>query len=188
MDQGSNKNHSPAYNFAPTVTKFCVKWEGLSLPHDTKFGNCRCEIVDSRAFPSWFLIHGSSWSGLIKEEPGFIRHYLGMTSLILKWLDQLLSTKHKTIWCYIESFGLTIYIDIYVDFKSSCLTYTCCVKCVSFDSMGLAIAAMRRDRVPSNLLVWMFFFRCYHVWYAYAYIFVYVSSWLARFVSGHSVC
>ena len=70
MDQGSNKNHSPAYNFAPTVTKFCVMWEGLSLPHDTKFGNCRCKIVDSRAFPSWSLIHGLRWSGLIKAEPG----------------------------------------------------------------------------------------------------------------------
>ena len=70
VDQGSNKNHSPAYNFAPTVTKFCVMWEGLSLPHDTKFGNCRCKIVDSRAFPSWSLIHGLCWSGLIKAEPG----------------------------------------------------------------------------------------------------------------------
>ena len=70
MDQGSNKNHSPAYNFTPTVTKFCVMWEGLSLPHDTKFGNCRCKIVDSRAFPSWSLIHGLRWSGLIKAEPG----------------------------------------------------------------------------------------------------------------------
>ena len=70
VDQGSNKNHSPAYNFAPTVTKFCVMWEGLSLPHDTKFGNCRCKIVDSRAFPSWSLIHGLRWSGLIKAEPG----------------------------------------------------------------------------------------------------------------------
>ena len=69
VDQGSNKNHSPAYNFAPTVTKFCVMWEGLSLPHDTKFGNCRCKIVDSRAFPSWSLIHGLRWSGLIKAEP-----------------------------------------------------------------------------------------------------------------------
>ena len=72
MDQGSNKNHYRAYNFAPTVTKFCVMWEGLSLPHDTKFGNCRCEIVDSRAFPSWSLIHGLRWSGLIKAEPGFV--------------------------------------------------------------------------------------------------------------------
>ena len=70
MDQGSNKNHSPAYHFAPTVTKFCVMWEGSSLPHDTKFGNCRCEIVDSREFPSWSLIHGLRWSGLIKAEPG----------------------------------------------------------------------------------------------------------------------
>ena len=66
MDQGSNKNHSPAYNFTPTVTKFCVMWEGLSLPHDTKFDNCRCKIVDSRSFHSWSLIHGLRWSGLIK--------------------------------------------------------------------------------------------------------------------------
>ena len=79
VDQGSNKNHSPAYNFAPTVTKFCVMWEGLSLPHGTKFGNCRCKIVDSRAFPSWSLIHGLRWSGLIKAEPGF--HVLHVTSL-----------------------------------------------------------------------------------------------------------
>ena len=70
MDQGSNKNHSPAYNFTPTVTKFCVMWEGLSLPHDTKFGNCRCKIVDSRSFHNWSLIHGLRWSGLIKVGPG----------------------------------------------------------------------------------------------------------------------
>ena len=42
----------------------------ISLIHDTKFGNCRCKIVDSRVFPIWSLIHGSSWSGLIKAEPG----------------------------------------------------------------------------------------------------------------------
>ena len=70
VDQGPNKNHSPSYNFAPTVTQFCVMWEGLSILHDTKFGNCRCTIVDSRAFPSWSLIHGLCWSGLIKAEPG----------------------------------------------------------------------------------------------------------------------
>ena len=69
MDQGSNENHSPVNNFVSTVTKFCVLWEGLSLPHDTKFGNCRDKIVDSRAFLSWSLIHGSSWSGLIKLGP-----------------------------------------------------------------------------------------------------------------------
>ena len=69
VDQGSNKNNSPAHNFAPTVTKFCVMLEGLSLPHDTKLGNCRCKIVDSRAFPSWSLIHGLRWSRLIKAEP-----------------------------------------------------------------------------------------------------------------------
>ena len=80
MDQGSNKNHSPAYNFTPTVTKFCVMWEGLSLPHDTKFGNCRCKIVDSRSFHSWSLIHGLRWSGLIKVGPGILSQFsLGVT-------------------------------------------------------------------------------------------------------------
>ena len=69
-DQGSTDNHSPVNNFAHTVTKCCVMWEGQALPHNTKFGNCRDKIVDSRAFPSWSLIHGSSWSGLIKVEPG----------------------------------------------------------------------------------------------------------------------
>ena len=70
MDQGSNENQSPVNNFAPTVTKFCVMWEGQALPHDPKFGNCRDKIVDSRLFLSWSLIHGSSWSGLIKVGPG----------------------------------------------------------------------------------------------------------------------
>ena len=57
---------------APSVTKFCVMRAGQALPHDTKFGNCRDKIVDSRAFLSWALIHGSSWSGLVKVGPGFI--------------------------------------------------------------------------------------------------------------------
>ena len=72
MDQLSNENHSPVNSFAPTVTKFWVMWEGQALPHDTKFGNCRDKIVDSRAFLSWSLIHGSSWSGLIKVGPGLL--------------------------------------------------------------------------------------------------------------------
>ena len=79
MDQGSNKDHSPINNFTPTVTKFCVMWEGQALPHDTKFGNCRDKIVDSRAFLSWSLIHGSSWSRLIKAEPGL--------QMMLQWRD-----------------------------------------------------------------------------------------------------
>ena len=70
MDQGSTKKYSAVHNVAPTVTKFCVMWEGLSLPHDTKFGNCRGAIVDRRVIFIWSLIHGSSWSGLIKVGPG----------------------------------------------------------------------------------------------------------------------
>ena len=69
MDQGSTKKRSAVHNFVPTVTKFCVMWEGLSLPHDTKFGNCRGEIVDRRMVFIWSLIHGSGWSRLIKADP-----------------------------------------------------------------------------------------------------------------------
>ena len=72
MDQGSTKKRSAVHNFVPTVTKFCVMWEGLSLPQDTKFGNCWDEIVDRRVIFIWSLIHGSSWSGLIKVGPGVI--------------------------------------------------------------------------------------------------------------------
>ena len=48
-------------------------WVGQALPHDTKLGNCRCEIVGRRIIFIWSLIHGSSWSGLIKVGPG-VRH------------------------------------------------------------------------------------------------------------------
>ena len=82
MDQGSNKNRSPINNFTPTVTKFCVMWEGQALPHDTKFRNSRGKIVDSSTFCSWSLIHGSSWSGLIKAEPGIT----GPFSLAFFWM------------------------------------------------------------------------------------------------------
>ena len=70
MDQGSTMKRSAVHNFVPTVTKFCVMWEGQALPHDTKFGNSRCEIVGRRVIFIWSLIHGLRWSGLIKAEPG----------------------------------------------------------------------------------------------------------------------
>ena len=47
-------------------------WEGQALPHDTKFGNSRCEIVGRRVISIWSLIHGLRWSGLIKAEPAEI--------------------------------------------------------------------------------------------------------------------
>ena len=72
MDQGSTMKRSAVHNVAPTVTKFCVMWEGQALPHDTKFGNSRCEIVGRRVIFIWSLIHGLRWSGLIKAEPGWL--------------------------------------------------------------------------------------------------------------------
>ena len=74
LGQGSTKNHSPVNNFAPTVTKFYVMWEGQALPHDTKFRNCRDKTVEGRTVPNWSLIHGSSWSGLIKVGPERCAH------------------------------------------------------------------------------------------------------------------
>ena len=53
MDQRSNRKRSAVHNFARAFTKFCVMWEGLSLPHDTKFHNCRGEIVDRRMIFIW---------------------------------------------------------------------------------------------------------------------------------------
>ena len=92
MDQGSNENHSPVNNFVPTVTKFCVLREGQALPQDTKFGNCRDKIVDSRTFISWSLIHGSSWSGLIKLGPG--------NSLVPSLPEPMLTQIYVAICCH----------------------------------------------------------------------------------------
>ena len=99
MDQGSTMKRSAVHNFAPTVTKFCVMWEGQALPHDTKFGNSRCEIVGRRVIFIWSLIHGLRWSGLIKAEPGQLHHsaavllWFGAASTSLWWKCVLL------MWC-----------------------------------------------------------------------------------------
>ena len=85
MDQGSTMTPSAVHNFAPTVTKFCVMWEGQALPHDTKFGNSRCEIVGRRVIFIWSLIHGLRWSGLIKAEPGDARPSSATLPIITFW-------------------------------------------------------------------------------------------------------
>ena len=66
MDQGSNRKHSAVHNFASTVTKFCVMWEGQALPHDTKFSNCRQEsdfylILDPWIKLIWFDKSRARW-------------------------------------------------------------------------------------------------------------------------------
>ena len=54
-------------------TILSLQLQGLSLPHDTKFGNRRGEMFDRRVIFIWTLIHGSSWSGLKKVGPGWIK-------------------------------------------------------------------------------------------------------------------
>ena len=107
VDQGSNRKHSAVHNFAPTVTKCCVMWEGQALPHDTKFSNCRCEIVGRRVIFIWSLIHGSSWSGLIKAEPEqrilvhkseqpTARLYSNISPIV--WLSKTMEY-YNNLWC-----------------------------------------------------------------------------------------
>ena len=102
MDQGSTRKRSAVHNFAPTVTKFCVMWEGQALPHDTKFGNSRCEIVGRRrVIFIWSLIHGSSWSGLIKVGPNHHNHFV--FSIIFLWIRPLIQAcrqQHYFIFCH----------------------------------------------------------------------------------------
>ena len=97
--QGSTRKCSAVHNFAPTITKFCVMWEGLSLPHDTKFGNCREEIADRRVIFIWSLIHGSSWSGLIKVGPGQNRRRCLQDMWWLPILDTGIK-EHKPLYMY----------------------------------------------------------------------------------------
>ena len=68
---------------------------GRDKPSHTthKFGNSRCKIVGRRVIFIWSLIHGSSWSGLIKVGPGAIRFQgcLFLTSGL--WRGWLLKNK-----------------------------------------------------------------------------------------------
>ena len=45
MDQGSNENHSPVNNVAPTVTKFCVMTQNL-VTVGTKLWTAERFLVD----------------------------------------------------------------------------------------------------------------------------------------------
>ena len=113
MDQGSNRKHSAVHNFAPTVTKFCVMWERQAFPHDTKFSNCRCEIVGRRVIFIWSWIPGSSWSGLIKAEPGLLPWNWGNQPLYIIYIWLLRNNHHKmsAITTYYHSEGSTITKD-----------------------------------------------------------------------------
>ena len=100
MDQGSTRKRSAVHNFSPTVTKFCVMWEGQALPHDTKFGNGRCEIAGRRVIFICSLIHGSSWSGLIKAEPEsrFSKYLLDCGNNALIMCGYGLESWDQTMW------------------------------------------------------------------------------------------
>ena len=117
MDQGSTRKRSAVHNFAPTVTKFCVMWEGQALPHDTKFGKSRCEIVGRRVIFIWSLIHGSSWSGLIKVGPGRLIYVCitrpqWVNSTLSVWLDW-----HGRLWIIIMTIIWTNITQSYLNCK-----------------------------------------------------------------------
>ena len=124
MDQGSTRKCSAVHNFAPTVMKFCVMWEGL--PHDTKFGNCRGEIVDRRMIFIWSLIHVSGWSGLIKAEPNALsftkiwkrlpHHHIHPTYHYNLFFDWCLF--HDCYWECVSSSRSTIAVMVHIYCRS----------------------------------------------------------------------
>ena len=87
------ENPTTIYNFAPTLTKFYVTWEGLSIPHVIKFCNCRCKIVDSKAFPRSPLIHRSSYANFIQMRPGFLAYHA-----ITSFYKAKLANPYTFIW------------------------------------------------------------------------------------------
>ena len=109
MDQGSTWKRSAVHNFPPTVTKFCVMWEGQALPHDTKFGNSGCEIVGRRMIFIWSLIHRSSWSGLIKVGPGGISNSTRKHSHANSVLGRILEMRISVQTCILIAFNENSY-------------------------------------------------------------------------------
>ena len=141
MDQGSNRKHSAVHNFAPTVTKFCVMWEGQALPHDTKFSNCRCEIVGRRVIFIWSLIPGSSWSGLIKAEPGW------KILLLCIYIDKY-HWRRSQCW-YLQGEAFVLYISKVKQSKPTSRKY----------SMNYTnLKKLPRDLVCTNFGLGFFFF------------------------------
>ena len=74
--------------------------------HMTQNCNCRGKIVDSTAFPSWSLIHRSSWSSLIKVGPGLLIWATMLMGLccadwtffseeVVKQLKEITHTRHQ---------------------------------------------------------------------------------------------
>ena len=81
------------YNFASTVMKFYVTWS--SLPLSTKSCNCMDITVNSWAFPSWSLIQGWIWSGLLKAEPS--DKYCSFNSLWLSGVNSIIYILVSTV-------------------------------------------------------------------------------------------
>ena len=123
MDQGSTRKRSAVHNFAPTVTRFCVMWEGQALPHDTKFGNSRCEIVGRRVIFIRSLIHGLScepfyplyecWQNLsvvflYQPHHGRLRKVLETSvcglPCLFSWISHEYTDKYKPRYSFVSNF------------------------------------------------------------------------------------
>ena len=74
------------------------------------------KIVDSRAFPIWSLIHGSSWSGLIKVGPVGVRSQVNIKyGIKLVPMDYLVTGVGKV---YSSQMRSTIFFANYVTLNS----------------------------------------------------------------------
>ena len=103
IDQGCNKNHSSVNSFALTVTVVSCGWAG----------NCRGNIVVSRASPGWSLIHGLSGSGLIKAEPCKQNVYRCSTKKHMYLFWCIVQDIHDRQVCLFHC--VTLYLRLYED-------------------------------------------------------------------------
>ena len=87
MNQGSIRKSSANYSLFHTITKLCDVWEVHFLPHDTTCCNCSSKVKSRIITFNWLLIHGFTWSGVLKMSLfilflGFaVAHHLSAASI-----------------------------------------------------------------------------------------------------------
>ena len=155
MDQGSTRKRSAVHHLTPTVTKFCVMWEGQALPHDTKFGNSRYEIVGTIVIFIWSLIHGLYWSGLIKAEPGLTEIKAWISNYIHQFMWDMITHPRPNFsywkWIHVLYYVWRMCIGGYL-VSGGCLGYSLTVNIWKYDVI-LADSVFPSGSLPNWLLI-----------------------------------
>ena len=135
----------------------------MESPPFTTFCNCWDQIVDGRSFPSWSLIHGSSWSSLIKVRPIYRQKY---------WVTRLpnlrLGAIKELCWDCFSYFAAVIIwnhnvilawtlpkLDLLNQHSHSALPVFWVVKVIQVTGWGLDKMAAIVPGTFSNTILWM---------------------------------